>query len=131
MTRPVRDGNSNWQAECTVLRRYRKGTKRSKSDFEVVVFWIDRHSRDFRVAYITTKGLLDLPEAIIDIVGIALNHHFHGAVRQVADLAGQLTTICHAQGGKTETYTLNPSGKSYMFCGLAHFARQVPKVHIL
>jgi len=97
-----------------------------KSDFEVRVLGVEGDFFDFGFPYIAGKGILDVPDAIGNIVGRALGEHFNGALRCVADKAGQLIAIGYTKSGEAKADTLDLADKNYMFSG--HFSYCVLRI---
>jgi len=67
--------------------------------------------------------LLDLADAIVNIVRGALNNHLDCAVSEVADRARQLMAIGRIENRKSKTNTLDIAEKNYMFGNLTHYDR--------
>ena len=66
--------------------------------------------------------ILDILDAIINVIGCALGEHLDRTVRQVADESGELMSIGHPVSGKPKTDALDSPGKEHNVSldGLGH-----------
>jgi hypothetical protein len=100
-----------------------------ESDFEVGMLGVGRDLFDSGFSDITCEGVLYVAEAGINVVRRALGEHFDGAIKEVADVAGQAVTICDIVSGETEADALDSADEDYTFCGLAHFSYFVLRIN--
>jgi len=83
---------------------------------------------DFGFSDIAGKGFFCFSDAIIYIFGKTLGKHLHGAIRAVADKAGQPIAIGCVESGEAKADTLDSAGEDNMFSSLAHFSYRVSKL---
>jgi len=55
-----------------------------KSDFEVFVPRVGRDFFDFGLSDVTCEGVIDVAEAIVNVIRRALGEHLNGAIQDVA-----------------------------------------------
>jgi hypothetical protein len=90
------------------------GSLELKSDFEIHVSQIRGDFLDSGISDVAGKIFLNLLYAIVDVFRRALGEHLDGAVRHVADEAGELMAIGHPMSDKAKTNALDPAGENYM-----------------
>ena len=59
-----------------------------KSDFEVFVPGVGRNFFDFGLSDVTCEAVIDVAEAIVNVVRKALSDHLNSAVQEVANPPG-------------------------------------------
>ena len=102
--------------------------RRLKSYFEVFVLGVWRDLFDFGFSDITSEGIPDVPEAMVNVVGSTLGEHLNGSVKEVANPAGQRITIGYLVNGEAKTNALNTACENDTFCGLAHSSYRVLRI---
>ena len=70
---------------------------------------------DFCIFYVVCQGLLNVVNAVFDILRLTLGDHLYMAVWEVADKACEGVTVGDAKGGKTKANALDAAGENYMF----------------
>jgi hypothetical protein len=87
-----------------------------ESDLETCVSRVGRDFYGFDFPDVAGQAILNVFYAIIYIFSRSLGEHFDGAVREVADVAGQLVAAGHPVGGEAKTHALDPAGEDYVLC---------------
>ena len=88
----------------------------SECDLEICVPWVGRDFYGFDLSGVAGQAILDVSYAIVYVLSRTLGEHLDGAVREVADVAGQLVAAGHPVGGEAKAHTLDPAGEDYMLC---------------
>ncbi len=70
---------------------------------------------NFCFSYIGCEGLVDVGDAVFDVLGIALGEHLDRAVVEVADKPGELVTVGDSVCGEAKAHTLNAADEDYLF----------------
>lgn len=85
-----------------------------KGDSEVGGFRICGGLFDFGFKYVAAEGIFHIADAIADVFGGALDEHLDGAVRKVADKAGQLVAMSDTMSREAKADALDMSDKDYV-----------------
>jgi len=83
------------------------------------VRWVGRDFLDIDVSDMAGERLSNISYAIIYIVGRSLGEHLDGAVREIADVAGQLMPAGHSVSRESKAHALNTTLEDYMPCNHA------------
>ena len=87
----------------------------SKCDIEIFIVRIDGNIFDLCLADIAGKGIFNIFDAVINVLGVTLGEHLDGAVRQVADISFELIEPGDPVGGESKADSLYTANENDMF----------------
>ena len=74
-----------------------------------MIIWVRRGVLYPGIPDIVAESFGDVPQAILNIIGMSLCEHFHRAIGQIPDVTCQLASKCYPLGSKAKANALNPS----------------------
>ena len=77
------------------------------------------------LAEIAAESVFEVVKSGLDIGCHALHDRFNGAVRQIADIAGQIVATSRTVGGVAKAHSLDPTFEDDLFGSLLHHYRKL------
>ena len=91
-----------------------------KSDFEIMIFRVDRLVGGFYVADIPAESVLNVIHAGLNIRAGALKNSFDRTIGQIADITAQVILAPNTMRGIAKAHPLHTSLKNNLLSNLLH-----------
>jgi len=82
---------------------------------------VERDFFDFSFSDSISKGVFDVLKTRVDIIGVALDEHFNGAVQEITDETGQSVTSGYIVRCEAKANALDSADEDYMSCVPDHY----------